>query len=271
MISSKNTKKNVKFIYVAVFLLLIFLFVFNLSVVSNRIVDKVNIDNEVDEINEVLEATDNDGSVQDSAEKTKSEPNTDYWNYLKISLDKVNISELKKLNNETVGFLNISGTKINYPVVQSKDNRYYLNHSFKKRSNSCGWLFMDYRNSAESLDRNTIIYGHSNIDKTMFGSLSDILSAEWRTNIDNGDITYINLSEKTKWKIISAYTIAAEGYYLKTNFESEEEFSKWVNEMAERSIYNFGYKYSEGDKVITLSTCYKDEGNIRLVVHAKKL
>lgn len=265
MKSGKGITKRTGLIVAPISLLLIFIILINFCVLSKRCIDQKNLENEIEEINQIV------CPDPENRDANPQEPNTDYFNFLKIPLDEVDIKKFKNINDDTVGFLNISGTKVNYPVVQTTDNKFYLKHSFKKSSNNLGWLFMDYRNSSESFDKNTVIYGHSNLDKTMFGSLNSVLSREWSDNPNNGKIKFINLSGVTDWKIISAYTVPAEAYYIKTDFRSDESFRTWLSKISERSVYNYGYKPSLSDKIMTFSTCYKDEGNIRLVIHAKKI
>ncbi len=265
MKSCKDAQKCTKVFSILVSLLLVFVLLFGLLVLGKRLVDRINLESEMHEINNILCSEAGDQDV------LPREPNTDYFNFLKMSFDSIDIAKLKRINGDTVGFLSISGMNVNYPVVQSTDNAFYLNHSFKKADNGLGWVFMDYRNNSESFSRNTVIYGHSNLDKTMFGSLSNVMSEEWRRNPENGKIKFINLSGVTNWKIISVYTIPAESYYIKTDFRSNESFGKWLSEISGRSLYNFGYEVSADDKIMTFSTCYKNEGNIRLVIHAKKV
>ena len=67
----------------------------------------------------------------------------DYWAYTKLPLINVDFAELKKKNSDTVAYLKVNGTNINYPVVQTNDNDYYISHSFDKKVNSAGWVFME--------------------------------------------------------------------------------------------------------------------------------
>ena len=69
----------------------------------------------------------------------------------------VDFSELKKINNNVKGWVQVNGTNINYPFVQANDNKYYLTHSFDKSWNSAGWLFLDYRNN---INNNKILNHH---------------------------------------------------------------------------------------------------------------
>ena len=79
-----------------------------------------------------------------------------YWDYIKMNLINVDFNELLSKNKDSVGWIQVNGTNINYPIVQTSDNDYYLTHAFDKSWNSAGWVFMDYRNDSETFDKNTI-------------------------------------------------------------------------------------------------------------------
>ena len=177
------------------------------------------------------------------------------------------INELLKTNNETVGFLKVNNTNINYPIVQHSDNSYYLNHDFYKKKKVMGWVFLDYRNSHDSFDSNNIIYGHNMPNKTMFGSLSNVMTSSWRKNKNNLIITYDTLNNNKKFKIFSIYKVDYTTDYLKTKFSSKEEFDSFVKMIRNRSTLKSDEKVEYGDKILTLSTC-ADKGKKRLVVHA---
>ena len=84
---------------------------------------------------------------------------------------KIDFGELKKKNEDVVAWIKVNNTKIEYPVVKSKNNDYYLNHSLDKSYNIAGWIFADYRNNFNGEDKNIIVYGHNRRDGSMFGSL----------------------------------------------------------------------------------------------------
>ena len=88
-----------------------------------------------------------------------------------MNLIDVNFEELKQKNNETIGWITVNGTKINYPFVQTKDNNFYLTHSLDKKYNKADWVFMDYINNKQDYDKNTILYAHGRSDNTMFETL----------------------------------------------------------------------------------------------------
>lgn len=179
------------------------------------------------------------------------------------------LSELKKINNETIGWLKVNNTNVDYPVVKHSDNSYYLSHSFSKKTNQNGWLFADYRNKINPLDNNTIIYGH-NDGNIMFGSLKKVLKKEWYNNSNNHTITFDTESGSSKWKIFSIYTTPVTNDYLIVNFKSKDNYNNFLQTIKQKSIYNFNTDINSNDKILTLSTCYNDSDN-RLVVHAKKI
>lgn len=192
----------------------------------------------------------------------------DYWNYIKMDMLSVNFDDLKKKNSDTVGWIKVEGTNINYPVVQTTDNKYYLNHSYDKTSNKAGWVFADYRNDLDNFDKNTVIYAHGRVDTTMFGSLKNILKSSWYNNKNNHIIKFSTPEENTLWQVFSVYTIEAESYYITTKFPSNEYFKEFVTTLKNRSKIEFSAIPNENDKILTLSTCKDSKGN-RVVMHAK--
>ena len=193
--------------------------------------------------------------------------NDDYWYYSTFDLIDVDLKKLKEKNNDTVGWLNVNNTNINYPFVKSSDNDYYLHHSFDKSYNNAGWVFLDYRNNKNLTDKNNIIYGHHRVNNTMFTSLLNTLNQSWYTNKDNHIIRVSLENENSLWQIISVYKIPTESYYITTKFNDDNEFITFLDTISKRSIYNFNYNVNKDDIILTLSTCYDD--NTRVVVHAK--
>ena len=188
-----------------------------------------------------------------------------YWDYIKYDLISVNFNDLKEINNDTVAWIKVNGTNINYPVVKTTDNDYYLTHSFNKDYNEAGWVFMDYRNNGD--EKNTIIYAHSRLDKTMFGSLKGILEDKWLSDNSNYVVKLSTPTENTLWQVYSVYRIPTTSDYLQTYFSTDEEFNNFNNMLINRSIYNFNTSVSPTDRILTLSTCYNN--NDKVVLHAK--
>ena len=189
--------------------------------------------------------------------------------YTNISFMSVDFKELLEKNNETVAWIKVNNTNVNYSVVQHSDNEYYLTHDFNKRNNMNGWVYGDYRDDFEYFGTNTILYAHNMTNRTMFGSLAWCLKKSWYTNEDNHYIKLSTPYSNTVWRIFSIYTIKPEVYYLKTYFESDEEHQEFLNTLHQRSIYNFNLEkeLTTDDKILTLSTC-SDDGTKRIVIHA---
>lgn len=196
-------------------------------------------------------------------------PNNDN-EYSNISFMSVDFKELLEKNNETVGWIKVNNTNVNYSIVQHNDNEYYLKHDFYKRYNINGWVYGDYRDDFKYFGNNTILYAHNMTNRTMFGSLVWCLKDSWHTKEEN---QYIKLStpySNTVWKIFSIYTIVPEVYYLKTYFSTAEEHQQFLDTLEKRSIYDFKQELSTDDKILTLSTC-TDDGTKRIVIHAKMI
>lgn len=184
-----------------------------------------------------------------------------------IQNDTLDINELKSKNNDTIGWLKVNNTNIDYPFVQSKDNKYYLTHNYNKKKTSAGWIFLDKRNNKDLSDKNNIIYGHSRKDKSMFGTLKYTLNKNWYKNKDNLIIKITTELKEYNYKIFSVYTIEKENYYLQTEFTTKKEYKTFLNILRERSICDFKPDIENTTSILTLSTCYKN--NKRVVVHAK--
>ena len=185
-----------------------------------------------------------------------------------MTIMSVDFNELLKQNPDTVGWIYVNNTKINYPVVQSGDNSYYLDHSFKKTYSASGWIFADFRSNLNNLEKNTVLYGHGRIDYTMFGSLDETLKSNWYTNPENQIIKLSTPKKNMLWQVISVYTIPSESYYLTHTFENDESYQNFLNTITSRSIYNFNVGVNTEDHILTLSTCLDNNGN-RVVLHAK--
>lgn len=190
-----------------------------------------------------------------------------YWDYVQMNLIDVDFNDLKNINPSTIGWIQVNGTNINYPFVQTNDNKYYLNHSFNKSKNSAGWVFMDYRNNISVLDKNTIIYAHGRLDNTMFGSLKNILTSGWLNNKNNYIVKLSTEYENNLWQVFSVYKIKTTNDYLQISFISNESFLEFTDKLIKRSNFNFNTKVNENDKILTLSTCYNEKEKV--VLHAK--
>lgn len=263
VVIKKRKKLNVKNLCLLIFfLVMLIVFLFSLIKVIMWIIDNNNTNDIIKKVANTYEI--NEKSYDNEVIINENEKDI-YFDYMKLKFIDVDINKLKTFNPDTIGFIKVMGTNINYPFVQSTDNDYYLNRSYDKTYNNAGWIFLDYRNN-EFNDKNTIIYGHGRINGTMFGSLKDTLKSSWQNNKDNYIIKISTEKENSIWQIFSVYKIATTSDYLQTTF-SDNEFESFINLIKGRSSYNFETNVTNEDKVLTLSTCYND--NDKMVVHAK--
>jgi sortase B len=184
---------------------------------------------------------------------------------VKYSID---FNKLKSQNSDTVAYLKVNNTDVDYVVVKGKDNKYYLTHNFEKKWNVAGWVFADYHNKFDGTDRNIVIFGHNMKTGIMFGTLKKVLKKDWYTNPDNSIITLATEAGNYSYQVFSVYSIKPEAYYINTEFKNDSEFYEFLNKVKNRSIYDFNVSLSKEDKILTLSTC---NSNGRTVLHAKLL
>lgn len=263
VVIKKRKKLNVKNLCLLIFfLVMLIVFLFSLIKVIMWIIDNNNTNDIIKKVANTYEI--NEKNYDNEVIINENEKDI-YFDYMKLKFIDVDINKLKTFNPDTIGFIKVMGTNINYPFVQTLDNDYYLNRSYDKTYNNAGWIFLDYRNN-EFNDKNTIIYGHGRINGTMFGSLKDTLKSSWQDNKDNYIIKISTEKENSIWQIFSVYKIATTSDYLQTTF-SDNEFESFISLIKGRSSYNFETNVTNEDKVLTLSTCYND--NDKMVVHAK--
>lgn len=265
VVIKKRKKLNVKNLCLLIFfLVMLIVFLFSLIKVIMWIIDNSNTNDIIKKVANTYEI--NEKSYDNEVIINENEKDI-YFDYMNLKFIDVDINKLKTFNPDTIGFIKVMGTNINYPFVQTIDNDYYLNRSYDKTYNNAGWIFLDYRNN-EFNDKNTIIYGHGRINGTMFGSLKDTLKSSWQNNKDNYIIKISTEKENSIWQIFSVYKIATTSDYLQTTF-SDNEFESFISLIKGRSSYNFETNVTNEDKVLTLSTCYND--NDKMVVHAKMI
>lgn len=190
-----------------------------------------------------------------------------YWQYKDVPLIDVDIHALKEENPDTVGWIQVPGTSINYPVVQTTNNDYYLTHDFKKRANGGGWVFVDFRNNLDDLRTNNIIYGHRRYNQSMFGTLKNVLTSGWQKNTDNHIIKVSTEKYNYLFQVFSIYVTPTDNFYIRTLWATTEDYKNFLNTIVSKSVYNFNTEVNENTKILTLSTCHNTSD--KLVVHAK--
>jgi len=188
-------------------------------------------------------------------------------------------AKLYAANKDLVGWIKVPGTKINYPVVQTKDNTYYLTRDFYKKSNRLGAIFIETGQKVTATDtsRNLTIYGHNPKTTSMFGQLVSYRTLSFYKK--NPILDFDTLYEDGQWKVFAAIITNAQKAedngnlfdWRQTDFTTEEEFNSFIEEIRKRSLYNTGVDVTPDDRMLSLTTCVYDFNEARLIVFARKL
>lgn len=181
----------------------------------------------------------------------------------------IDFDALKKRNKDVKGWLKVNGTNIDHPIVQAKDNDYYVHTTIDRKYNFGGWPFFDYRNEVDESDRNIIIYGHNMRNGTMFHDLRYVFDKKWYGKKENQIITLYTPTENKKYKIFSMYKVPSEEYYITTYF-SDSEFKDFLKKIHSRSRIDFEQGIEGVEQILTLSTCDYNLKH-RIVIHAAEI
>lgn len=179
----------------------------------------------------------------------------------------VDWESLKAINSDIIAWLQIEGTEISYPIVKGTDNDYYLHHTFEKNYNSAGSIFVEYTNSSDFQDCNTIIYGHNMRNGSMFGLLKKYFQSQ---DSLPGQYVWICTPEKDyRYEIFSSHVVDAAGEAYTLFSAPDQQFQQYLDNMKAQSLVDFGVDVTKEDKIITLSTCTGNDAT-RFVVQAKR-
>lgn len=264
---------NINFIKVSLgAVILVIIFMIGINYYKNYVDEQhyLGIENNLKEIikvNQKKTEEENPLDVIEPGDEDLTTTTTTTTTVYDIQYEKV-FSTLQEINKDTVGWLTVNNTRIDYPVVQAKDNDYYLKRDYYQSKNRHGWIFMDYRNNPDELNENTIIYGHNLANQTMFGTLRYALNSYWYKKSANQIITFNTPNENMKFQIFSIYTIPTTNDYLDITFPTTDVFQAYIDLVKGRSIYDFNIEVTTDDKILTLSTCANGNDK-RLVIHAK--
>lgn len=264
---------NINFIKVSLgAVILVIIFMIGINYYKNYVDEQyyLGIENNLKEIikvNQKKTEEENPLDVIEPGDEDLTTTTTTTTTVYDIQYEKV-FSTLQEINKDTIGWLTVNNTRIDYPVVQAKDNDYYLRRDYYQNKNRHGWIFMDYRNNPDELNENTIIYGHNLANQTMFGTLRYALNSYWYKKSANQIITFNTPNENMKFQIFSIYTIPTTNDYLDITFPTTDAYQAYIDLVKGRSIYNFNIEVTTDDKILTLSTCANGNDK-RLVIHAK--
>jgi sortase B len=178
---------------------------------------------------------------------------------------RIDFERLRQINAESVAWIWVPGTRIDYPLMHGEDNEKYLRRAYDGSISSGGSIFLDYRNDGGLTDRHSVVYGHNMKDDSMFGQLSKYADQDFCDSHP-----YIYLLTDTyirKYRIFSVYITTADHDSYRLYFEGDEDYGNYLKRLAAYSWYETAEAPEKGDRIITLSTCVNDKSR-RRVIHA---
>lgn len=178
------------------------------------------------------------------------------------------INQYLNENDDTVGYIKIDDTIIDYPVVYSGDNDFYLKNDFNKRPSYLGAVFLDFRCDVYDMQstRNVILYGHNNQDGTMFNGLVHYFGEDFFN--EHRIITFDTVAGEMQWEVFAVFETHIDFYYINTVFETDREWISFINYCQSLSVHQTDTVLQKDDIVLTLSTCAVEK-DYRNVVMAK--
>ncbi len=185
------------------------------------------------------------------------------------------LNTLMGQNNDIKGWLKIEGTNIDYPICQTDDNSYYMNHNHLKEKSRYGALFLMAEDSFENKDNdyNKVIYGNNMKDETMFGSLKKLRDINFYKQHPTVNLYYADKAETYVVFAVMLIDKSEDKVFnpLKGYFKNEAEFDEWHLEASKRSIIKSNVDVSYQNDLLTLVTPADDFDGARLVVMAKRV
>ena len=245
-------KKIIVFIFICIFSVI---FAFSGYKIFSILKDNKQADNAYTDIaeNAIIEKMQEDSESSDEALVNKEE----------FTLFDIDFEKLKKQNKDTIGWIYLPDSPINYPVLQTDNNETYLERMFNGNYNRAGSIFADYRNDFITAARNFIIYGHNMKNGTMFAGLKKYKSQSYYEA--NPVIYYLTPENKYKINLIAGFTTK----YNSEIFDfgnSQEEFDTFVNNSINSSTFKSEKSYKSGDTIVTLSTCIGSDKSDRFII-----
>ncbi len=187
------------------------------------------------------------------------------------------LEELQKENEEIIGWLEIEGTNINYPVLQASDNDYYLTHNYKKEKSSTGSIFLDKDFDLINGSSNYLIYGHRSKSGLMFEDLMKYAKQDFYK--EHTKVKFTTNKDDSLYEILAVFYSRVYykseknvfRYYYFVNANNEQEYNDFVNNAKKVSLYDTGVTANYGEQLLTLSTCEYSQEDGRFAIVCKKV
>ena len=179
----------------------------------------------------------------------------------------VDFDALSSLYPGIVGWIRLEDTQIDYPVMQSIDNQYFLARLPDGTAHRSGSIFLDYRNKSDFSDKSILVFGHETRAGDMFGTLKSYRNQEF---FDNNPIMYLHTPEKDYiMELFAGHVAHSVRDHPPLEFEDDEDFLDYIRHIKSISVFRSDVDVSADDRIVSLVTCTYDFSNARLIVVGK--
>lgn len=247
-------REKIRIILCCIFLAIAIYAAYNIIKIQSEYKKSVDAYKKLD--NYTIEQTTSETSGESEEEPVKEKPYPD-----------VDFDGLKSVNSDVIGWIYVPDTEINYPIVHTSDNDYYLDHLVDRTQNPAGAIFLDTRNPSDFSDLHSIIYGHHMKNGSMFAALKGYKKQDF---FDGHKTGYL-ITQDAAYSIdfFAGHVANVEENAWQLDFDDAADFDNWIKSLKEISAFKSDIEPQYGDRVFTLSTCSYEFDDARFVLSGK--
>ena len=247
-------REKIRIILCCIFLAIAIYAAYNIIKIQSEYKKSVDAYKKLD--NYTIEQTTSETSGESEEEPVKEKPYPD-----------VDFDGLKSVNSDVIGWIYVPDTEINYPIVHTSDNDYYLDHLVDRTQNPAGAIFLDTRNPSDFSDLHSIIYGHHMKNGSMFAALKGYKKQDF---FDGHKTGYL-ITQDAAYSIdfFAGHVANVEENAWQLDFDDAADFDNWIKSLKEISALKSDIEPQYGDRVFTLSTCSYEFDDARFVLSGK--
>ena len=247
-------REKIRIILCCIFLAIAIYAAYNIIKIQSEYKKSVDAYKKLD--NYTIEQTTSETSGESEEEPVKEKPYPD-----------VDFAGLKSVNSDVIGWIYVPDTEINYPIVHTSDNDYYLDHLVDRTQNPAGAIFLDTRNPSDFSDLHSIIYGHHMKNGSMFAALKGYKKQDF---FDGHKTGYL-ITQDAAYSIdfFAGHVANVEENAWQLDFDDAADFDNWIKSLKEISTFKSDIEPQYGDRIFTLSTCSYEFDDARFVLSGK--
>ena len=247
-------REKIRIILCCIFLAIAIYAAYNIIKIQSEYKKSVDAYKKLD--NYTIEQTTSETSGESEEEPVKEKPYPD-----------VDFDGLKSVNSDVIGWIYVPDTEINYPIVHTSDNDYYLDHLVDRTQNPAGAIFLDTRNPSDFSDLHSIIYGHHMKNGSMFAALKGYKKQDFFDGHKTGYLITQDAAYSSDF--FAGHVANVEENAWQLDFDDAADFDNWIKSLKEISAFKSDIEPQYGDRIFTLSTCSYEFDDARFVLSGK--